>query len=111
MFKHILILFFSILISCSSKTEFEDVSVQLPNYLSSSYYIDFKTNHKDSVEVSYWENSEDELLSLSKYGDSFNIPLPFLKSSKDYKFKISSSNSSSILYVFKTNNLPDFFPV
>ena len=110
MFKHILILFFFILISCSSKTEFEDVSVQLPNYLSSSYYIDFKTNHKDSVEVSYWENSEDELLSLSKYGDSFNIPLPFLKSSKDYKFKISSSNSSSIIYTFKTNNLPDFFP-
>ena len=98
------------LISCSKNIEINDISIKLSNSLSSTYTVNFKTSLESEAYIQYWENSEEVFSSPLYYGDSFSIPLSFLKPSFDYNFKIVTSNKSSILYTFKTNDAPDFFP-
>ena len=98
------------LISCSKHIEINDISIKLSDNLSSTYTVNFKTSLESEAYIQYWENSEQVFSSPVYYGDSFSIPLSFLKPSFDYNFKIVTSNKSSILYTFKTNDAPDFFP-
>ena len=98
------------LISCSKNIEIKDVSIKLSNNLSSIYIINFKINLKSEAHIQYWENGKEVFSSPLFYGDSFSIPLSFLKPSSNYNFKIVTPNKSSIPYTFKTNEVPDFFP-
>ena len=98
------------LISCSKNIEIKDVSIKLSNNLSSTYIINFKINLKSEAHIQYWENGKEVFSSPLFYGDSFSIPLSFLKPSSNYNFKIVTPNKSSIPYTFKTNEVPDFFP-
>ena len=105
-FTYLLIL----LVSCSNDIEFKDVSIKLSDNLSSTYIVNFKTSSKGEANVEYWKNSEEIFSSPLFYGDSFSIPLSFLKPSSNYNFKIVTSTQSSIPYTFKTNDVPKFFP-
>lgn len=105
-FTYLLIL----LVSCSNDIEFKDVSIKLSDNLSSTYIVNFKTSSKGEANVEYWKNSEEIFSSPLFYGDSFSIPLSFLKPLSNYNFKIVTSNQSSIPYTFKTNDVPKFFP-
>ena len=98
------------LISCSKNIDIKDVSIKLSNNLSSTYIINFKINLKSEAHIQYWENDKEVFSSPLFYGDSFSIPLSFLKPSSNYNFKIVTPNKSSIPYTFKTNEVPDFFP-
>ncbi len=98
------------LISCSKNIDIKDVSIKLSNNLSSTYIINFKINLKSEAHIQYWENGKEVFSSPLFYGDSFSIPLSFLKPSSNYNFKIVTPNKSSIPYTFKTNEVPDFFP-
>ena len=104
-----------LIISCSKKNNFNEVSVKLPNYNHSKYHVNFKTDFSTSVKISYWKDQNEVLYSSTYLGDSLNIELPYLKPSSNYTFKIDEiSNSkiinSSTLYSSKTRDLPNFFP-
>ena len=72
------------LISCAKSIEIKDISIKLSDNLSSTYTVNFKTNLKGEAHVEYWENDEEVFSSPLFYGDSFNIPLSFLKPSSNY---------------------------
>jgi len=108
-----LILF--LVISCSKKNNFSQVSVDLPGYNHSKYHVNFKTDFNTSTNISYWLDQNEVISSLTYQGDSFDIVLPYLKPSSNYLFKInefskSENINSSILYSFKTRSLPNVFP-
>ena len=56
------------------------------------------------------DNQNDKKITDNYPSDNYDIPLPFLKPSTQYSFKINSENSNSILYSFKTKDLPTNFP-
>ena len=104
-----------IITSCSKKNNFNQVSIDLPNYNHSKYHVNFNTDFNTSTKVLYWSDKNEIISSLTYQGDSFDIVLPYLKPSSSYSFKItelskSKNTNSSILYSFKTRSLPNIFP-
>ena len=94
------ILFFFILLSCSSDTKFSDVSIGITDFSHSKYHIKFKTDTDKEANISYWDNENDKKITDNYPSDNYDIPLPFLKPSTQYSFMINSENSNSILYSF-----------
>jgi len=115
LYKRYLFFILLFIISCSKKNNFNKVSISLPNYNHSKYHVNFKSDFSTSAKISYWKDQNKVFLSSTNLGDSFNIVLPYLKPSSSYSFKIneisrSSIINSSVLYSFKTRDLPSFFP-
>ncbi len=103
-------LFLFIFLSCSSDTKFSDVSIGVTDFSHSKYHIKFKTDTDKEANISYWDNENDKKITDNYPSDNYDIPLPFLKPSTQYSFMINSENSNSILYSFKTKDLPSNFP-
>ena len=85
-----------LIISCSKKNNFNEVSVKLPNYNHSKYHVNFKTDFSTSVKISYWKD-QNEVLYFSRS----LIPFSKFASSTTYLKHIG-------IYLYKKNFLRKF---
>ena len=110
MMRFILCISLLFLYSCYNDNNFNEVSINIPNYNHSKYHVNFSTDNNIIVDISYWSDENNKIKTYESKGYNHDIILPFLKPSSNYSFKIRSSKNSSILYSFKTRDLPKFFP-